>query len=335
MNERDSFLRAIGEAWDDPTPILVFADWAEEHGTDNPHLLRWFAWHVMPALAGVPRKCGRASNGDRDRAAKAVGRHPQKDVLFRCAAVAFCRRPAVWDGVENESVRVAVARCRLLALGLADAATRDREWRRAHAAANAMTTPITTAYAAEDFVLVGQLADRSRAFLLAAEVLAERPHLVRASVANRAIIPVPLDLHPDERAWQAAVYAALAAVPPMVADTQRDEVEVVREVTTKPLPPMKLPRGKFRRIVVRGRAYGWRACVDPEWWTGVGVYAILVRSADNTGQRLVVHPAPQLVLPGLVARVIGDALDGGWRPTENDLPNFMWDGTPYLAEPST
>ena len=47
MSERDTFLRAIGESWDDPTPVLVFADWAEEHGTDNPALLRWYGWHVM------------------------------------------------------------------------------------------------------------------------------------------------------------------------------------------------------------------------------------------------------------------------------------------------
>ena len=331
MSERDIFVRAIADAWDDPTPVLVVADWAEEHGTDDPPLLRWYGWHVLPALAKVPAKCPRASNGDRDRAAKAVGRHPLKDVLFRCAAVAFCRRPAVWDGVENERVRSAVSLCRMLALGLAADATRAREFRRMNTDAEALTSELVTAYGGGNINLVSQLSDRARAYLLAAEVLAEKPHLVRGAVANGALIPVAPDRRDTERAWQTAVYAALAAIPPLVADAARpDEVEVVREVTTKPPPPMKLPRGKFRRIVVRGRAYGWMPRID-HVWEAADPYELIVRSADNTGQRLRVRPTPPVVLPGLVARIIGDALDAGWRPTENDLPDFAWDGTAYLT----
>ena len=93
---------------------------------------------------------------------------------------------------------------------------------------------------------------------------------------------------------------------------------------------MKLPRGKFRRIVVRGRAYGWQARTGTHDWRNEPI-EIVVRSADNTGQRLRVRPAPHVVLPGLVARIMGDALDGGWQPTVPDLPDFPWDGTPYLA----
>lgn len=216
MSERDTFLRAIGEAWDDPTPVLVFADWAEEHGTDDPALLRWYGWHVMPALARVRSNPPHASNGVRDRAGKAVGRHPQKDVLLRCAAVALCRRPAVWDGDGKEEVRSAVAQCRSLALGLGSETARAREFRRANAAAEALVAEIEAAHAAGQFDLVHQVANRMRVHLLAADLLAEKPHLARTAVAHRALIPVPLTQHAAERGWQAAVYAALAAVPPLL-----------------------------------------------------------------------------------------------------------------------
>ena len=78
MNERDTFIRAIADAWDDPTPVLVFADWAEEHGTDNPALLRWYGWHVMPALAGVPAAVREPKVGF-GQARNTLRRHPQGD----------------------------------------------------------------------------------------------------------------------------------------------------------------------------------------------------------------------------------------------------------------
>jgi hypothetical protein len=63
---------AIAEAWDDPSPVLVCADWAEERGVANPALLRWYAREVLPVLASVPAVCPPGHTGGRDRARKAL-----------------------------------------------------------------------------------------------------------------------------------------------------------------------------------------------------------------------------------------------------------------------
>ena len=54
-----------------------------------------------------------------DRAAKSVGHHPQADHLLRSAAVAFCRRPCVWDRDGNKTFRPAVELARRFPLGFA------------------------------------------------------------------------------------------------------------------------------------------------------------------------------------------------------------------------
>ncbi|HUR52653.1 MAG TPA: TIGR02996 domain-containing protein [Gemmataceae bacterium] len=215
MKERDTFLRAIADAWDDPTPVLVFADWAEEHGTDDPPLLRWYGWHVMPALAAVPKTCPRVSVGVRDRARKAVGHHPQADQLFRAAAVAFCRRPCVWDRDGNDIFRPAVELARLFALGFVPDAARLRAYRRADAEANALTYQIETVYISGDHAQVTRLSSRMWGNLLAKDILSEVPGVTGPGLAHRTSASAGPEHAPTERGWQAAVYAALAAVRPL------------------------------------------------------------------------------------------------------------------------
>ena len=104
VNERDTFIRAIAEGWDDSTPVLVFADWAEEHGTDDPALLRWYGWHVMPALAAVPDTCKPSGDARWASARKSLRKHPLAGVLSNFVVAAFCRRPCVWDGESSENL---------------------------------------------------------------------------------------------------------------------------------------------------------------------------------------------------------------------------------------
>jgi uncharacterized protein (TIGR02996 family) len=211
MTERDTFLRAIADAWDDPTPVLVFADWAEEHGTDDPPLLRWYGWHVMPALAAVPAKCPRASIGVRDRARKSVGHHPQADQLFRAAAVAFCRRPCVWDRDGGNTFRPAVEMARLFALGFVPDVVRLRAYQKADGEANALTYQIETVYISGDQAEVTRLSARMWGNLLAKELLSEVPSITGAGLAHRTSACAGPEHTPTERGWQLAVYEASPA----------------------------------------------------------------------------------------------------------------------------
>jgi hypothetical protein len=117
-------LRAIAESWDDPSPVLAFANWAEERRIADPPLLRWYARAVMPAVASVPADCPPGPTAGRDRGRKALRLHPDAGLLSRWAAVAFCRRPCVWDQLPQVPGRQAVTVARLGALGLASAAER-------------------------------------------------------------------------------------------------------------------------------------------------------------------------------------------------------------------
>jgi hypothetical protein len=100
-------------------PVLVFADWAEERGVANPPLLRWYAREVMPAVAAVPAGCPPQHTVGQDRARKTLRPHPNAGILFQLAAVAFCRRPLVWERLPPNPGRQAVTVARLSALGLA------------------------------------------------------------------------------------------------------------------------------------------------------------------------------------------------------------------------
>jgi hypothetical protein len=254
------------------------------------------------------------------QARNALRRHPQGDILSRLGAVQFCRAPAVWTNPAAEPVHKAAEVARFLALDLLPPTARQQAFETASDRERTAAAALNAASILGNFVEIQRASWRLRGHQLATELL---------NAAGKACAAHARSLAGSENAraqqhYQTAIYLALAVVPPLVVDAAQPKVEVVREVEKKNLPPMKLPRGKFRRIVVRGRPYGWMAGMY------AGVCDILVRSADNTGQRLVVRPLPSVVLPGLVARIMADALDGGWQPTVNDLPDFAWDGTPYL-----
>ena len=211
MSERAAFLRAIGESWDDATPVLVFADWAEEHGTDEPPLLRWYGGHVMPALAGVPPRCPPATEEGRNQARAAIRPHPQADMLLRLAALHFVRRPCVWDRREVEPVRGAARVVRLRVLRLVHDDVRWHDFMRVNAELRATRAAIAAAYLGGELSNALRLEDRAWAYRLASDLL----DAAGPGVAERAALAA-LSKHDAERGWQAAVYEALAAVPPLV-----------------------------------------------------------------------------------------------------------------------
>jgi hypothetical protein len=120
-------IRLIAESWEDPWPVLVFADWIEERGGD-PALLRWYAREVMPAILAVPAVCPPSepytARLRRSCGSRTLRPHPNGGTLTRLAVVAFCRRPFVWDRLRETPGRLAVTVARFLALGMTTASDR-------------------------------------------------------------------------------------------------------------------------------------------------------------------------------------------------------------------
>jgi uncharacterized protein (TIGR02996 family) len=211
MSERDAFLHAIGEAWDDPTPVLVFADWAEEHGTDEPPLLRWYGAHVMPALAAVPDRCPPATEEERGLARDAIRPHPQADALLRLAALHFVRRKCVWDRRGIEPARDAARVVRLRIFRLIHDDVRWHDFMRVDAESRALLSAAAAAAIGGEASEARRFGDKAWVVLLARELL----DAAGPVVAVRTALAEGADREPAERGWQAAVYRALAAVPPL------------------------------------------------------------------------------------------------------------------------
>jgi hypothetical protein len=212
VEERAAIIRAIAEGWDDPVPVLVLADWAEERGTDDPQLLRWYASAVMPAVASVPSAVAPAHTAERDRARKSVRAHPQAGVLFQLAAVAFCRRPLVWDrdGLPPFPGRQAVAVARLFALGLATAGEKRAVLKAATAAlreARASLPWWTLADKALKPVAREMLTHRVAELLMDAAGPAVARCAYGFADSNEAVV--------IELGYQTAIYKALARVSPL------------------------------------------------------------------------------------------------------------------------
>ena len=194
-----------------------------------------------------------------------------------------------------------------------------------------VTRELAMADLAANVAEVTRLSARQWGYQLVWEVLSEVPSITAPGLAHRTSISAGVEHVPAERGLQTAVYEALARVPPLVVDEGRPPVvETIREVEKKNLPPMKLPRGKFRRIVVRGRAYGWMARIGPDSWLEVPV-----RDRGAVGGQHGAAAAGAARPAGGAARPRGAGhrrcARRRWTPTVNDPTDFAWDGTPYLT----
>ena len=230
MDERAAFIRAIAAAWGDPTPVLVYADWAEERGLDNPTLLRWYANKVMPAVAAVPGDCGPGESLGRSRWGRVLRPHPQAEVLYRLAAVAFCRRPCVWGiltgppnpkdprGGEHAAAAIAsVVVARLYAIGLASVRQRqdaDRNRSRCAVAAAAARDPDE-----DDPAVFAGITAGDAAGWVTADRASEAAHYAALHARNAACYTAlakgtdRFEAESAEYGYQQALYRALSRIP--------------------------------------------------------------------------------------------------------------------------
>jgi hypothetical protein len=235
VEDAGPIIRLIAESWDDPVPVLVFADWAEDHGGANPALLRWYAREVMPTILATPADCpplvARVTNRESGR--KSLLPHPNADILLRLAAVAFCRRPFVWNRLLENPVRQAVTVARFFVLGMATAADRRAIRRAVHHAQQEFSTRIRK-LEQEQFLATGVLQPlppaTARPFLQEFFSL----HLARILMIDTGPPAGPAvatcfgwltdgdlpsaNAYAQERGYHKALYEALATVPPLVQE---------------------------------------------------------------------------------------------------------------------
>jgi len=225
MEESTAHIRAIAESWDDPLPLLVFADWAEERGCADPQLLRWYAKQVMPMIGSIPAACPPAPTSRRDRARKTFRSHPDNAVLSQLAAVAFCRRPIVWARLPPTPGRQAVTFARLAALGLATAAEKKDLMKASVSAEREARSRLNDLH--RQFASLAQADEATKS--VGHEFAAH--HLARLLIegAGHAVARCAYRFATDyesvlaEMGYQMAVYDALAQVPSLTADRQPAE----------------------------------------------------------------------------------------------------------------
>lgn len=350
MSDRDAFIRTIAEECDAPLPVLVYADYAEENGLDDPELLRWYGFEVMPALAAVPLDHAPATDSARERARRALRPHPQAELLQKLATVAFRSRPEVWNSLQLEVTREAITITRLAAIGLATPDERRAILLKAVAVEKSLNERAPGLE--RDLREFQTNTDRERAqervsehrLLLSEAIFArEIADAAGPSCSVRALWGEPPGTRARMKGWQTAVYLALANVPPLPRG----------EPVSPPPRPQKGHIGRYQvqpgsagNIVIESVRYSLRLICDrltgPDPPPERAFHPIRLEICGPIAgcQRLVVrfgypvwnfvggvaqHPSSELT-----RRIVSEALSAGWRPCTSDLPDLEVDGRRHL-----